>query len=208
LDHQAEQSKSMVRIFEPVAGFDRRRQFERGDQLLVVEIRPAVGEISGVGAVAGETGAMRQKLRNGRLRNLLVQVLSVLSARITQSQFAPFAQLHDSGRSKTLGMRRDPKPVTRRQLLAGVEIGVPESVLGDHLAPMGDRNAAAGLLRGPQLKFDPAAGVVHRVWQPWFHLCTKCREGRRARESSGMVFGWYPAKQNRDNPKGLGALAP
>ena len=63
-------------------------------------------------------------------------------------------------------MRGDPEPVARRQFLAAVEIGVAEGVFGDHLAAMGDRDDAAGLLRRAKLEFDPAADVIDRGLQP------------------------------------------
>ena len=83
----------LKRLFGSIA----ERRLQRRHQLLVVEIGPAVGEVSGVIAVAGEAGAVRQQLRDGRLRDLRVQALDVLSDGIVQPQFALFAQLHDSG---------------------------------------------------------------------------------------------------------------
>ncbi len=58
------------------------------------------------------------------------------------------------------------------QLFAGIEIGASESVFGDQVAAIGDRDDAAGLLNALQLKFQPVGDVVHRVFQPWLHIRT------------------------------------
>jgi hypothetical protein len=112
-------------------------------------------------------------LRDGRFGNTSMQARHIFPDRIIQPQLAALAELHDAGRRKTLRMRRDPKAVARRQLLAGVEIGATESMFEDDLAAMADGNHAAGLLRCPHLKFEPVADVVHRVLQPRLHRRTK-----------------------------------
>ena len=96
-DHEAQQSKSVVGIFEARVGRDDRRQLQVRHQLLRTEIRPAIAELSSVGAVAGETGAVRKQLRDRGLRDLRMQAFHVLPDRIIQPQFALLAQLHDSG---------------------------------------------------------------------------------------------------------------
>jgi len=68
----------------------------------LAEIRPAISELSGVGAIAGEPGAVRKKLRDGRVRDLAVEPLHILPDRVVQPQFAPFAELHDSGCGEAL----------------------------------------------------------------------------------------------------------
>jgi len=60
LDHEAKQAKAMVRIFEARVGRNRRRRPQLGHQLPLAQIRPTVAELAGVGAVAGEAGAVRQ----------------------------------------------------------------------------------------------------------------------------------------------------
>src|SRR5260370_10350456 len=67
-------------------------------------------------------------------------------------------------------MRCDPKPVARRQLFAGREVGVAERVFGDDLAAMRDGDDAAWLLRCTHLKFDPVTDVDDRGLQPRFHV--------------------------------------
>jgi hypothetical protein len=51
------------------------------------------------------------------------------------------------------------KPVAWGELFAGSEVGVAERGFGDDLAPMRNGDDAAGLLRRPQLKFDPVADL-------------------------------------------------
>ena len=97
LDHEAEQSKSVVGIFEARIRCDGRRQLQVRHQLLRAEIRPSIAELAGVGAVAGETGAVRQQLRDRGLGYLRMQAFDILPDRIVQPQFALLAQLHDSG---------------------------------------------------------------------------------------------------------------
>ena len=109
---------------------------------------------------------MGENLRDGDFRHLAVQALDILPDLIVEPQFALLAQLHDSGRGETFGMRGDPKPVARGQLFARDEIGVAERMLGHDLAAVRDRDDAAGLLRRPHLKFDPAADVIDRALLP------------------------------------------
>jgi hypothetical protein len=59
----------------------------------------------------------------------------------------------------------------RRELLAGVEIGEPECMLGDHLAATGHRDDEARLLRCRQLKLDPVSDVVDCNCGQYFFLC-------------------------------------
>jgi hypothetical protein len=92
----------MVRIFEAGVGLDGGWQLEFCHELLLIKVWPAIGELSGVGAIAGEAGAMREKLRDGGLGHLRMQALYILPDRIVQPQFAPFAQLHDCGRGESL----------------------------------------------------------------------------------------------------------
>ncbi len=66
-------------------------------------------------------------------------------------------------------MRGDAEPVARRQRRAAVEIGMPEGLFEDELAPVGDGDDAARLLRLAQLKLDPARDVVERRRQPFVH---------------------------------------
>src|SRR4051812_7884530 len=68
-------------------------------------------------------------------------------------------------------MRSDAKPVARGQRLAGSEIGMAERVFGDDLAAVCDSQDAAGMLRGPQLEFDPVADIANRGPQPCLHAC-------------------------------------
>jgi len=145
LDHEAKQAKAMVRIFEARVGRNRRRRPQLGHQLPLAQIRPTVAELAGVSAVAGEAGAVRQQLRDRGLRDLRMQPLDVKPCGIVEPQFALLAQLHDSGRRKTLGMRRDPEPVARRELFAGRKIGLAEGEFRNDLAAMGDGRDAAGL---------------------------------------------------------------
>src|SRR5439155_18362519 len=83
--------------------------------------------------------------------------------------FALLAQLHDSGRGETLGVRCDPKPVPRRELFAGRQTGLAEGELGDDLAAICYGDDAAGLLRALHLEFDPAAEISDRVRYPRLH---------------------------------------
>jgi hypothetical protein len=145
---------------------------------------------------------MGKKLRDRGFRDLRMQVLHILADRVIQPQLASLAQLHDSGRGKTLGMRCDPKAVARGQLFAGDEVGRPEGVFGNDLAAMRDRDDAAGLLRGPQLKFDPAADVVCRELQPRLHVLTKIAIGC-LENSTRMFSGMLPDKTKPAQPSGL-----
>src|SRR5258707_13853615 len=95
-----------------------------------------------------------------------MQALHILPDGIVQPQFTPFAELHDSGRGETLGMRRDPKPVAWGKLFPGSQVGVAERVFSDDLAAMRDSDEAAWLLRCPQLEFDPVANISYRGFQP------------------------------------------
>jgi hypothetical protein len=169
----------MIGIFQARGGLDHGRRLQIRHQLLLIKIGLAVDELSAVGAVAGEAAAMRQQLRDRGFRDPRVQPFDILPDRIVQPQFAPLAQLHDAGCGKALRVRGDPKPVPRRQLLAGVEVGGSEGVFGDDLAAVGDSDHAAGLLHALHLKFEPVADVVHRVSQPWLHRRTKC-QGKRS----------------------------
>lgn len=94
----------MVRIFETGVGGNRRRRLQVRHELLRVKIGPVIGELSGVGAIAGEAGAVRQQLRDGGFRDLRMEAFDKLPDRIVQPQFAPLAELHDSGGGETLGM--------------------------------------------------------------------------------------------------------
>jgi hypothetical protein len=94
----------MVGIFEAGIGFDRGWRLELCHELLLAEIGPAIGELSGVGAIAGEAGAVGENLRDGGIRDLAVEALHILPDRIVQPQFPPFAELHESGCGETLGM--------------------------------------------------------------------------------------------------------
>ena len=46
----------------------------------------------------------------------------------------------------------------------------PKAYFGDDLAPMRNGDDAAGLLRRPQLEFDPGADVADRGLQPRLHM--------------------------------------
>ena len=170
LDHKADQPVAVIGIFEACVGLDDGRRLQVGHQFLGAEERPAVGKLSGRGAVADKAGAVGENLRDGGFRHLAVQALDILPDRIVEPQFALFAQLHDSGRGKALRMRGDPKPVARGQLFAGFEIGVAERMFGDDLAAIRDRDDAAGLLRRPHLKLEPTADIVDRGLLPGFHV--------------------------------------
>ena len=169
-DRQPEQSEPVVRVFETRIGRDGRRQLEFSHQLLRIEVGSPVDELAGIGAVAGQAGAVREKLRDGGFGDLRMQALHILPDRIVQPQLALLPQLHDSGRGETLGMRSDPEAVARGQLFAGGEIGLAERIFGDHLAAMGNGDDAARPLRGAQLEFDPAAQISERGLHPWFHV--------------------------------------
>src|SRR5258708_27625085 len=99
-----------------------------------------------------------------------MQTLDILSDRIVQPQFTPFAELHDSGRGEALGMRCDAKAVACGELFARGEVGMAECGFGDDLATMRDCDDAAGVLRRPQLEFDPAANVSDGGLDPWLHV--------------------------------------
>jgi hypothetical protein len=130
-----------------------------------------------------------------------MQPFDVLPDWIIQPQFTPLAQFHDAGCGKALRVRGDPKPVPRRQLLAGVEVGGSEGVFGDDLAAVGDSDDAARLLHALHLKFEPVADVVHRVPQPWLHERTKCREKRSDALNIQRVRSWMlPDKTNPAQP--------
>ena len=90
-----------------------------GDQFLYAKERAAVGILADGGAVADKAGAVGENLPDGGFRHTAVQALDILPDRIVEPQFALLAQLHDAGRGKTLGMRRDPKSMMRGQLFAG-----------------------------------------------------------------------------------------
>ena len=176
-DHEANQSESMVGIFEAGVGLDQGRRPEVGDQFLGAEERPAFGILPAGGTVADKPGAVGENLREGGFRHLTVQAVDILPDWIVEPQFALLPELHDSGRGEALRMRCDPKPVARGELFAGSEVGMSERVFGDDLAAMGDGDDAAGLLGGPHLKFDPATNVADRGLHPRFHVrdLQKCR---------------------------------
>ncbi len=58
LDHKTEQSVSVVRIFEARVGLDGGRRPEFCHQFLLAKVWPAIGELPGIGAIAGEAGAV------------------------------------------------------------------------------------------------------------------------------------------------------
>src|ERR1700681_1114571 len=100
-------------------------------------------------------------------------------------------------------MRRDPKPVAWGKLFAGSQVGMAERVFSDDLAAMRDSDDAAGLLRRPQLEFDPVAGISDCGLQPWLHMRPKMSDSccdRRCVEKFGSNFlGCYRTKQSRRN---------
>src|SRR6201999_3350151 len=111
-------------------------------------------ELSGIGAVACQPGAVREHLRDRGRGDLLVQSPDILSDGIVEPHFALLAQFQDAGRGERLGVRGDAETVTRRQLLAGCEIGEAEGMFGDDLAAMSYRDDAARLLGGVELECD------------------------------------------------------
>ena len=173
-DHEAEQAKAVIGIFEARAGLDRGRQLQLREQLLGVEIGAAVDELAGIGAVARQPGAVREHLRDRRLGDARMQAADILADRIVEPELALLAQLHDAGRGKALRVRGDAEAVARGQLLAGVEIGEAECMLGDDLAAMGEGDDDAGLLECRLLEFDPGADVVDRGSQPIVHCAPIC----------------------------------
>jgi hypothetical protein len=170
LDHEAQQSKTVVGIFEARVGLDGDGRLKLRQQLLLIEIGPGVDELPGVGAVAGEAGAVRERLRDCGPRNPRMQPVHILPDRVVELQFAPLAQFHQSGGGEGLRMRGDTKAVARGERFAGIEIGLTERVLGYDFAPMRNGDDASGLLRSQQLEFEPVGDVVDRGSQPWFHL--------------------------------------
>ncbi len=177
LDHEAEQAKTVIGIFEAGAGLDRGRQLQLREQLLRVEIGAAVDELAGIGAVARQARAVRQHLCDRRLGNARMQAADMLADGIVEPELALLAQLHDAGCGEALGMGGDPEEMARGELLAGVEIGETEGMLGDDLAAMDEGDDEAGLLDGRQLEFDPGADVVDRGSQPRVHCATNLLGG-------------------------------
>lgn len=183
LDHETDQAETVIGIFEARAGFDRGRQLQLREQFPGVEIGAAVDELTGIGAIACQPGTVRQHLRNRRLSDARMQAADILADRVVEPDLALLAQLHDAGRSKTLGVRSDSEAVARGQLLAGVEIGEAEGMLGDDRAAMGECDDDARLLECRLLEFDPGADVVDRGSQPRVHCAPIC-EGRLVRKAS------------------------
>ncbi|MGY4428991.1 hypothetical protein ACVWWO_001468 [Bradyrhizobium sp. F1.13.1] len=169
--------KPWVGIFEACARLDYGRQLQFREQLARVEIGTAVDELTGIGAVARQSRAVRQHLRNRRFRDARMQAGDILANGIVEPELALLAQLHDAGRGKALRVRGDAETVARGELLAGVEIGEAERVLGDDFAAMGECDDDAGLLDCGVLEFDPGADVVDRGSQPIVHCAPVC-EGR------------------------------
>lgn len=174
-DDEPHQGKAVVGIFEARAGLDRGRQLQLGEKLFRVEIGAAVDELAGISAVARQPGAVREHLGNRGLGHARMQVAHILADGIVEPELALLAQLHDAGRGKALRVRGDAEAVARSELLASVEIGKAERMLGDDLAAMNKRDHDAGLLEGRLLEFDPGADVVDRGSQPRVHCATGLR---------------------------------
>lgn len=181
-DDEPHQGKAVVGIFEARAGLDRGRPHQLGEKLFRVEIGTAVDELAGIGAVARQPGAVREYLGDRGLGDTRMQAADILADGIIEPDLALLAQPHDAGGGKALRVRGDAEAVARCELLAGVEIGKPERMLGDDLAAMDKRDDHARLLDCRQLEFDPGADVVDRGSQPRVHCAPilrvdKCREG-------------------------------
>src|SRR6516225_6355091 len=112
---------------------------------------------------------MGEHLGECRFSDLRVQVGDILANGIVEPELAQLAQLHHSCCRETLGMRRYPKAMTRREALALGEIGIPERLLEDELALVRNCHHAARLLRHAHLEFEPARDVLERWSQPFLH---------------------------------------
>ncbi|MET4444749.1 hypothetical protein ABIB75_003026 [Bradyrhizobium sp. GM2.2] len=145
------------------------RPLQFREQLARVEIGTAVDELAGIGAVARQSRAVREHLRNRRFGDARMQAGDMLADGIVEPELALLAQLHDAGRGKALRVRGDAEAVARGELLAGVEIGEAERMLGNHLAAMDEGDHDARLLDCGVLEFDPGANVVDRGSQPLVH---------------------------------------
>jgi len=104
-----------------------------------------------------------------------MQAADILADGIVEPELALLTQLHHAGRSKALGVRGDAEAMARRQLLAGIEIGEAEGVLGNDLAAVDESHHDAGLLEGALLEFNPGADVVDRGSQPIVHCAISLR---------------------------------
>ncbi len=105
----------------------------------------------------------------------------MLADGVVEPDLALLAQLHDAGGGEALGVRGDAEAVARGELLAGIEIGEAERMLGDDLAAVSECDEDAWLLDCRQLEFDPGADVVDRGSQPRVHCAPICREVRCGR---------------------------
>ena len=148
-DHKAKETEAVVGVFETRIGLDRGRQPQFCQQFPLGEVGPAINELAGIRAIAGEAGTVRKHLRDGGFRDLRMQAFDILPDRIVEPQLALLAQLHDFGGGETLRMRSDPEAVARGEFFAGDEIGVAERVFGNDLAAMRDGDNTARLLRSP-----------------------------------------------------------
>ncbi len=126
--------------------------------------------MTAIGAVADDTGAMREQLGDRHLRHRLMEIADILPDRIVEPELAPLAQFHDARRREALGMRGDPETVARRQLDALREIGVTEGLFENDPAALRDGDDAAQLLRLAHLEFEPPGDIVERRRQPSVHL--------------------------------------
>src|SRR6266550_2691121 len=102
-------------------------------------------------------------------------------------------------------MRRDPKPVAGGKLFTASQVGEAERVFSDDLAAMRDSDDAAGLLRRPQLEFDPVADISDCGLHPWLHMRPKmsdsCSDRRYVEKLGKNSPGCYRTKRNRRNFK-------
>ena len=92
----------MVRILEAGIRLDYRGRCKIRQQLSFAEERSPILPLAAVGAVAGDTGAVRKQLGDCRRRNLRMQALDVPPDAIIKAELTLFAKLHNAGGSKAL----------------------------------------------------------------------------------------------------------
>jgi hypothetical protein len=80
---------------------------------------------------------------------------------------------------------------------------VAERVFSDDLAAMRDSDDAAGLLRRPELEFDPVADISDCGLHPWLHMRPQCQKvaaiDDALKNSAKNLPGCYRKKRSRRN---------
>src|SRR6266568_2022097 len=109
LDDQAGEPVAVIGIFETRIGLDDRRLLQAGRKLACVVEWPPIKKLTGVVAVADQSCAVREKLRDGRRCDRRMEIGDELSRGVIELELALLAELQTAGSDEALRNRAHPK---------------------------------------------------------------------------------------------------